>query len=369
MSGAATSVRLTSTKDASIETLRGLACILVVMAHSPGVGLVALEYADDPWRFGLDLLAYLRMPLFTFLSGYVYAIRPVATGASPIRFLRAKTRRLLLPMLVVGTVYILTVGLIPGWSTGGLRPLWVWHIIPVMHFWFIWAIFWCFLAIAFLDARGWLSRRAWMLTAIGAIFVASSLLPKGHYTPASILGALYLSLFFFAGIACRRFDWRGARRWWHALALGGFVLAFGTTVVLNVLGAPPSADGWFGNLAGVLFCLLLVLVRVSSRPLQWIGAHSYAIFLLHFFFIQGCRSLLDALGIHDVTFSILSTTIVALFGSIALERLFRMTRVTRFLILGQRWTPRSSTPAHSHGTSSPPPLNSARPHTERIGDP
>ncbi|MBO1740842.1 acyltransferase family protein [Leifsonia sp. TF02-11] len=360
-----------STKDTSIETLRGLACILVVMAHSPGLaGPTALNYADDPWKFGLDLLAYLRMPLFTFLSGYVYAIRPITTGTRPWRFLRAKTRRLMLPMLVVGTVFMIAIDLMPGWSPGeGIRPWWMWHIVPVAQFWFIWAIFWCFLVVAYLDYRGWLSRRSWMLTAIVVVYIASSILPKGVSTPFGILPALYLALFFLAGIACRRFDWRAAPRKWHLLVLGAFVVIGCITVALNLAGIWPPVHGWIGNLVGVLSCMLLLRLRFSFRPLAWLGPHSYPIFLFHFLFIELWRMVLVALGVVDVTISILSTTAVALAGSLVLERILRSWRISRLLALGERWTSRASSRAHSHVTSSPPPLNSPRPHTKRIGDP
>lgn len=377
MSDSSASSGVRPTRERSIETLRGLACILVVMLHSPGMGEIHLRLDGGPWPFAFELVGYLRMPLFTFLSGYVYAMRPVAVGDSPVRFLRAKSRRLLLPMVILGTVYILAFDLIPGWwtpipgwtSTVGLRPPWTWHVVPVLHFWFVWAIFWCFLAVAFFDSRGWLSRRKSMLTVLAVTFVASSVLPKGNYTLGSILGALYLSVFFLAAIACRRFDWRGVAHRWHLTALGAFLVALSATVVLTTMGTPPSVHGPIGNLLGVLWCMLLILVPFSFRPLAWIGARSYAIFMFHVFPIQLWRVLLNAVGMHDPTVSILSTTIVALLGSIALERLFLTNRVTRFLALGQRWTPRPAPAAHSHGTPSPRPLHSDRPSTERIGDP
>jgi len=55
-----------------LETLRGLACILLVLYHvvgsDPAQGLML---ADGWLRWLNDGLAYLRMPLFTFLSGWI----------------------------------------------------------------------------------------------------------------------------------------------------------------------------------------------------------------------------------------------------------------------------------------------------------
>jgi glucan biosynthesis protein C len=96
---------LKSHKDASIETLRGLACILLVAFHVIGEDNASgLHVADDSaLRWYADSFAYLRMPLFTFISGYVYALRPLTAFDKWPQFLRGKTRRLLLPMFVVGT--------------------------------------------------------------------------------------------------------------------------------------------------------------------------------------------------------------------------------------------------------------------------
>ncbi|MBO1740841.1 acyltransferase [Leifsonia sp. TF02-11] len=349
-----------TTKDRSIQALRGVACILVVMLHSRGFGSYSLPMEEHPSVHGpLLLLEYLRMPLFTFLSGYVYAIRPITTGTRPWRFLRAKTRRLMLPMLVVGTVFMIAIETIPGWSPENIvRPWWTWHIIPVAQFWFIWAIFWCFLVVAYLDYRGWLSRRSWMLTAIILVLIASSALPKGARSPFALLAAVYLALFFLAGIACRRFDWRGTSPRWHVLTLGAFVVLLGSTIVLTAFGMRPPADELIGNLLGLVACMLLLLLRLRWRPLELIGSHAFPVFLFHFGLIQIWRVILVSLHIDNVIFATISGTLVGILASIALERLVRMSRVTSTLVLGERWAPRKARTASDS-------RESARPQSER----
>jgi fucose 4-O-acetylase-like acetyltransferase len=96
-----------------IDTIRGLACVLLVAYHvvgsEPSNGLLL---ADGPYRLAADLLAYIRMPLFTFLSGYVYAWRPF--NGYIHSFLRGKVRRLLIPMVVVGSVFVFARVVTPG---------------------------------------------------------------------------------------------------------------------------------------------------------------------------------------------------------------------------------------------------------------
>ena len=53
-----------------VETLRGLACVLLVLYHVIGIdSSTGMRVEDGPVRWLNDGLAYLRMPLFTFLSG------------------------------------------------------------------------------------------------------------------------------------------------------------------------------------------------------------------------------------------------------------------------------------------------------------
>jgi uncharacterized membrane protein YcfT len=82
-----------------IQTLRGLACLLLVLYHvvgdDPGAGL---QVQDGMLRWFNDGLAYLRMPLFTFLSGLVCGMRPFHGDSRA--FLLGKARRLLVPLLV-----------------------------------------------------------------------------------------------------------------------------------------------------------------------------------------------------------------------------------------------------------------------------
>ena len=67
-------------KDPNIETLRGLAILLVVAGHVIGIDATGgMKVADDSlWRYLYASLQYVRMPLFTAISGWVYALHPVA---------------------------------------------------------------------------------------------------------------------------------------------------------------------------------------------------------------------------------------------------------------------------------------------------
>ncbi|WP_432493801.1 acyltransferase family protein [Kineococcus auxinigenes] len=324
-------------RDAAVETLRGLACVLLVLFHVRGDDATSgLRLGpENPWSYVVDSVAYLRMPLFTFLSGFVYAARP---NRGPVgSFTRGKVRRLLVPMLVIGTVFAV-LQQVSGHRAGGSggTPWYLWHVLPVAHFWFLVAVFWVFLVVAALDRRGLLQRPA---AAAGA-FAASA---AAHLTVPSVpdvLGlrsALYLAPFFLAGLAARRFSWQSAPRWLKvavvAVAVAGAALT--QAGLLGVVERTP-VRGAVAVVLGAAGCLSLLLLRWRFRPLVLVGAFSFTVYTCHVFATSGTRTLLYAAGIEAVTVHVLAGTASGLTFGVLVELLARRRPWPAFLLLGQR---------------------------------
>ncbi|QQO50373.1 acyltransferase [Raoultella ornithinolytica] len=82
-------------RDLSIDSLRGLACLLVVFIHCLSTLYQNGILSNDFWLVKISaFLSYLRMPLFTFLSGFVYSMRPAKKENLP-QFVKGKIRRIL----------------------------------------------------------------------------------------------------------------------------------------------------------------------------------------------------------------------------------------------------------------------------------
>ena len=66
--------RVEAFESARVQTLRGIACLLLVAFHAVGATTASgLHVPDDsPYRVFSNLFAYIRMPLFTFLSPGLY---------------------------------------------------------------------------------------------------------------------------------------------------------------------------------------------------------------------------------------------------------------------------------------------------------
>jgi surface polysaccharide O-acyltransferase-like enzyme len=173
-----------------INTLRGLACIFLVFFHAVGSNqYLGLKISEGALRDLNDVLAYVRMPLFTFLSGVVYGLRPFS--GDWVRFLRGKLRRLVLPLLFVGTAFAV---LQVVFRKGGLGELaWI-HIYPVAHFWFIQSLFWIFLCVAVVDGIKVGSKRTFFALIIGLALFLFLFSPRPEIF--SISGVIYLLPFF-----------------------------------------------------------------------------------------------------------------------------------------------------------------------------
>lgn len=325
-------------RDAGVETLRGVAVLLMVAGHVIGSNARSgLHLPDDSWwHHAYYTLAPLRMPLFTGISGFVYALRP-ATGAQWSSFMTGKLRRLLVPLLVVGSAFVALQAAVPETDVRlGLRELPWLLVVPYAHFWYLYALAWVFLVVGSLDALGLLARRDRLL---GLVIAALALRASGVLaTP--VLGlwhAQNLLPFFLVGLWMRRFPFRGG--WRFALVL----LVLGASgVVLREWHWP--AQTWSSDLelwairttvgaTGIAACLQF---RRPWKPLALLGSFSYGIYLLHVFGTAGARILLQRAGVASLPVLGVAGLLLGVLLPIAVERVIERWPWLVLLVLGRR---------------------------------
>lgn len=301
-------------RNIQVDTLRGLACILLVAYHVVGYNASAgLRIGDGLYRDLSDLLAYLRMPLFTFLSGMVYAYRPFSGEVQ--RYVVGKARRLLVPMLVVGTLF----ALLQAWSSGSNGAIEHWHLLhiyPVAHFWFIEAIFWVFLLMIPLESMGALSNKI----GFSAVLLAAILLYLTvSGTPMfAISGAIYLLPYFLLGMGLQRYFHQSSHNVWLGGALSASVLAI---LVLMYAGEIPLSPkrSILALIIGGTACTGLLFLNLRSNTLAYIGIFSYSIYLYHVFFTAGTRIALYRLGVADLHILFIVSVCAGLVGPVLIE--------------------------------------------------
>ncbi len=317
-------------RNHSIDTLRGLACILVVAYHviggKPGEGL---DVSAGLYREINDILAYIRMPLFTFLSGMVYAYKPFS--GNPAHYIRGKFVRLIVPMLVVGTLF--------AWSQAIYAPsgeaLYDWqtlHLIPVAHFWFIEALFIIFLLMVPLESlRVFNAKFRFALVLVLAVLANLSCLRLDYF---AVSGVFYLLPFFLIGAGLQRFCLTEKLNKEHALL--GFLLAFALLSIAPVdVASLNYRRSLIALIIGMATCLALISLHWQWRFLARIGVFSYTIYLYHIFFTAGTRELLLALEVENLHSLFLCALTAGLLGPIFVEKIFAGSNTTRLLLLGK----------------------------------
>jgi peptidoglycan/LPS O-acetylase OafA/YrhL len=321
-------------KDGRIDTLRGFACLLLVLYHVVGSDPSnGLRVDGGPVRWLNDGLAYVRMPLFTVLSGLVYGLRPFEGDSA--RFLGGKARRLIVPMLVVGTLFALLQASVPN-TNSAIQDWRLLHIEPLGHFWFVESLFWVFVLV-------------WALERLRAIdsprgFAATCLLAAGVYLTVrgphwfGIEGAIYLLPYFLAGLAVSRFSL------WARLTDGrarGLLLVAAAVAVFQIGMPEPNHDRrtvWI-LLAGLSLCGLCLSVGFGLRAppawLQRVGRGSYAIYLFHVFFTAAARIATTEAGLAWLPLQIATGLALGIAGPMLIERWASRERWLRLLLLGQ----------------------------------
>ena len=258
----------------NLDTLRGLACTLVVMYHvvgSPDGGLRLP--ATSAWHYFVDSFTYARMPLFTAMAGFIYAAMPVAGEGFP-HFVARKAKLLLIPLVFVTIV---------NWAArgslyNGFDDLVEGLLHGYLHLWFLYALMGIFIIVAVLDLSVGTSWKFWtaMLLVVPAVRLTVPL-----PTVFSIHNAIYLLEFFIVGMLVHREPWLLRAK--PLLVVAGITcIALLGVQQLVLMGRAPNS-----LLLPLAFpcgsAIALLLIRFFPR-LEWceaLGAYSFTIYLWH----------------------------------------------------------------------------------------
>nr|WP_319512654.1 acyltransferase [uncultured Draconibacterium sp.] len=338
-------MRTTSKKDTSIETLRGLAIILVVIGHVIGSGPDGgMKVADDSFlRHFYFTFQYLRMPLFTVISGWVYALRPAKKGEL-CSFNEKKVRRLMLPLFFVGGAYYILQSIIPGTNFSyGLTDIWRILVFPYTFYWYLQALFLVFIVISIVDAQGWANVfRRWLIffvISIVFLFARNAFIPQSFPNYLGFKGAIYLLPFFVIGVGIQRFKSYFENKIFVSISatLLIFGLVFQQLVWYDIIDYTFKPSDGIGLLIGVVGVVVCLRIRFSVKWLIWIGSYAYTIFLFHSFGTAGGRILLNRSGIENTTLVFMVSLLLGIFLPVVAEEILNRFGITRFLFLGRSY--------------------------------
>lgn len=324
-------------RDPAIETLRVVATFLLVAFHSVnGPQMKALTGPSHPLQMATDFLVDVRMPLFAFIAGYVYAARPIGRFTLPA-FAAGKARRLLVPGAVATLAMATAANLFDRRFGVPIAEIWTIFVYSYAHFWFLQSIFLILLTVA-------ASEKMFGGGAVGILLVGSSLAMILGYAPSTELfsanGAAFLMPYFAIGVVVFRQSAALARHRPLFVAAAAAMLLAGAiwnVAILYETGAFSKDRTDLQSYAfGVGMCLLLILFPVRIPQLAAFGTFGFTIYLYHVFGTAGAREVLLTLGVGN-PWPIFAASVGAGFLlPAALHLLARRSAPARRLVLGLR---------------------------------
>jgi peptidoglycan/LPS O-acetylase OafA/YrhL len=281
---------MSQTSDARLEltTIRGIACMALVAYHVIGPSSESGMHLPDAsnWHYAVHSFDFLRMPLFSVLSGYFYA-RHRVSAATLSSFLAKKGVRLGLPLLFVTAVMLQLRWFAYGDTTSFFHAA----LFHYQHLWFLQALIVIFVAVTLSDSFARLDTVGLCVTGFAAVMVSRSFAVTSFF---SLNGAFYLAPFFLFGMILReeRTLLESPKSLRAALWLVGVVMLVQQA---GALGEANPLDGT--SLAAVLcgcsaaYALLVLCPRITS--VEKIGTYSYTIYLWHSIAAAAVRPLVE----------------------------------------------------------------------------
>lgn len=264
-------------RDDSIDTLKGVLIIMVVLGH------LLFPLIEQPVIKTVYLFLYLvHMPLFSFLSGYLYRLRPISEQIS----------RLLIPYLFFQMFYVTTTFIL--FST---KPTLIGIINPFGHLWYIWVLFfWGYLYELLKQFKG-----AFFIAIVAGCFI--QIIEQASFLETTRLFTFFP--FFLSGIYLSKKSLQDIKSFisWHSAF---FVVC---CIILSIFFIEQQIDyRWvlrmhsyselgFSNLQGIILSFLLylcslllclIITRTSmihNTMLAQIGKMSMYIYLWHYIFV------------------------------------------------------------------------------------
>lgn len=330
-------------KNLNIETLRGFAIVLVVMGHVIGSESDGgMKVADNSFlRHLYYTFQYLRMPLFTVISGWAYALRPAEID-NAVQFMIKKARRILIPMIFAGGLYYIVQSIVPGTNnSNSLKDIWKIVIYPHTFYWYLHSLFIVFLVVAIIDSyklmKNSLSLIIVTLVSILLLIYRDTIVPSEFPNYFGFKGAIYLLPFFVIGVGIQRFKAIFQNKNLNIIMtvalLGSLILQ--QLVWFGVVDYQFSKAGGLGLIIGLFGTIVLFKSKLNIKSMVWIGNYSYTIFLFHSFGTSGGRIILQKLGIQSTPLIFLFSLLLGLFSPIVVENILDRFNFTRLLFLGR----------------------------------
>lgn len=333
-------------KNLSIETLRGVAILLMIVYHVIGSDFSGGMKAEYPsiWRYISDCCGYIIVPLYASISGWVYGLKSSSTQ-KPLQFIRNKFLRLVLPAFSVGTIYFIVQYLTPGTNVKPeLFSIWKIYIYPYTIFWFLPSVFWAIILQYFIDKYNLCNSLKHFMILLLLSYGLKLIMDLGSLDSVpnlfSFKGTISIYPYILIGLAVSRFKSSIQNIFNNRVLITTPILLF---VFINYLWFfNDGRDLWLISSATSTFLvgatiLWIISCRFENDILAWIGGYSYGIYLFHAFGTAAGRILLTSFGVSNTLVIFIVSFAISLFGSLVAVAVIKKIKFANFLFLGAKF--------------------------------
>lgn len=330
---------MTKARDSSVDVLRGIAIILVVLGHVIR-GIIEGSQESSQALMLADWTIYsVHMPVLFYLAGYFTMLS--LSRSTRREFIASRAPNVLYPYLIWSAVYFLA-GAVMVHVTHLNNQVMPGDLVrigwdPINVLWFLYALL-VMQVVAALAAN-----RATLLLA-GAVALDIVFSVAGWVETTGIAGKLFVHApYFFLGFWLaqrRRRVLPGARS--PASAFVALTILFGVAVTASHfagVGTPVQAGTIPIGLAGgtALAFLSIMIARhgetLLARVLEQFGRASLGIYLLHVLVLATVPRTLRALNLDSVALTLVLGTVIGTGGSYLAFKLLERARVAKYLSL------------------------------------
>lgn len=325
-------------KIAEFSFLHVFAILLVVIGHS----FFQMESPIVDWIYQF------HVPLFFFVSGYLFNVSVKGKQINPHIFLRHKAVRLLLPYFALSTLLFVPKVLLSQFMVRPIEANWSEYVLMLIYpyrnvnssYWFLPTLFllFVFAVVALLFFQRLKHRTSLAVTTLllTLLALANISLPFSHDTLFNVVGVIHYAFYFALGYFVFSF---GLMRFLDKRKTSFLVFLF--TFVVSIIGLhvnkSPLMD-LFLAMDGILMSVTLACLyaKYEFHFLNHLSPSSYTIYLYHGIFQALSLQILIRFTHFDNVVYIILAFLTGVYGSFLVYKLlygYRNSRLGRILAL------------------------------------
>lgn len=325
-------------KIAEFSFLHAFAILLVVLGHS--------FYQTN--SLIVDWMYQFHVPLFFFVSGYLFNVSVNEKPLQPYIYLSRKAVRLLLPYFALSTLLFVPKVLLSQYMVRPIQASWNEYALMLIYpyrnvngsYWFLPTLFliFVFAVIAHFFLQRLKHRTSLTVTTLllTLLALANISLPFSHDTLFNVIGVIHYAFYFALGYFVFSF---GLMRFLDKGETAFLVFLF--TFVVSIIGLhvnkSPLMDLFFAT-DGILMSVALarLYAKYEFHFFNHLSPASYTIYLYHGIFQALSLQILMRFTHFDIVFYIILAFLSGVYGSFLIYKLLyccRNSRLGRFFAL------------------------------------